>query len=82
MKTFATWSKAGYKIKKGEHGVKVGKEYYFSDAQVVYSPRYSYNATFKGCAPKGTSPEWGGDYDEEEDDMSNPLFYDYRGFRY
>lgn len=42
MKTFKQWSLAGYKINKGSKGTKVGKEYYFSENQVTYSPKRSY----------------------------------------
>ncbi len=83
MKTFDEWSKAGYKINKGSKGTKgLDGKYWFNEQQVTYSPRRSYsNSTFKGCTPKGTAQMWG-DFDEEEDDMSNPMFYDYRGFGY
>ena len=49
MKTFHEWSRKGYKINKGAKGTKVGKEFYFSEQQVTYSPRRIFNATFDDC---------------------------------
>lgn len=72
MKTFQEWSNSGYKIKKGSKGIKVGDNFYFTEQQVQYSPRYSYNATFRGCAPKGTGAVW---YLEEDEELEYHQLY-------
>ncbi len=80
-KSFHDWSKSGYKIKKGEHGIKNGNSYYFREDQVVYSPSHSYNSTFAGCTPKGTGQLWG-DLDDDPEAQDNPMYFDYVGRAY
>jgi hypothetical protein len=82
MKSFDDWSKAGYKINKGAKATREGGINYFSESQVTYSPRRpSYNATFHGCAPKGTGQLWG-DLEEDLDEMDNPMTHDWMGREY
>jgi hypothetical protein len=80
FKTFDEWSRLGYKINKGAKASREGDKNYFTRNQVTYSPkRVSCNATFHGCAPKGTAQIWDLDLEEEEDYGDNPLHNDWMG---
>lgn len=66
-KTFNQWSLNGYKIKRGSKAIWISNVPMFSNEQVeLYAKPVSGNH-WKGCTPKGTSPIWGEDYDDEED---------------
>ena len=77
FKTFAEWSKSGYKINKGARATWIDNVAMFAEQQVTESgfqaqrPRQSspgsYGNHWKGCTPKGTSPSWGYGDDEYED---------------
>ena len=86
FKTFAEWSKSGYKINKGARATWIDNVAMFAEQQVTetsprapyphQSSRAGYGNHWQGCTPKGTSPNWG--YVDEEYDESPGSF----GFGY
>lgn len=65
MKTFQQWSSLGYKIIKGSKGIPGDKgTWWFTENQVVYSPRKSYYSNINLGDHKGMdNPHWDYRYD-------------------
>jgi hypothetical protein len=76
FKTFAEWSKLGYKITKGSRATWVDDVAMFAEQQVSRSVKPVYGNHFKDCAPKGTSPHWmQEDYEYDDSPDAYGFFY-------